>query len=123
MKYENLNSNVFLSDRKFYDDNHFPYGFHRSGDFTITEADILVRYGYTMNQLMKGEIEPSEPEHKRLLQVIKGQEQVKYIEEAVFLKYIHLIDEKEKTFPPVKKVKIAELAIGDESDDSDEFLE
>jgi len=124
MKFESLNSDIFLSERKFFDDKNFPYGFHRSGDFTIAEADLLSRYGVTMKKLVNGELQPSRPEQERFIQVIKGREEPRYAEESIYLKYMRLIAEKEKTFPPVRKVKAVleeSLADGD-GDDSEDFL-
>jgi len=34
-----MSLNSFSSDKKFYDDQNFPYGFQRSGYFTVMEAD------------------------------------------------------------------------------------
>ena len=38
-------SNSFQAERKFWDDRRFPYGFVRSGDFTIAQATLLETHG------------------------------------------------------------------------------
>jgi|GEM_PF-1551944 len=93
---------AFLSYRRFYDDKNFPKFFHRSGDFSIKEADVLTVTGYVMTQLKNGELQPQSPEHKHFLEVINGKKAAESIEEKIYVKYLQLIQEKQKIFPPVK---------------------
>ena len=102
MKAHASETSAFLSDKRFYDEKHFPNFFHRSGDFTIKEADILTITGYVMTQLHQGTMKPTRPEHKRFLAVIKGTRSPESLEEKVYLKYLQLIEEKNKFFPPIK---------------------
>ena len=114
--YEELNTNVFLSKRTFYDDANFPYGFHRSGDFTIAEADLLAISGYMMKKLHRGEIPPTTSEHKRFLHVINGTVAAKYSAENTYLKYLQLIETKNHFIPAITKVK-SKVPIAEESNE------
>lgn len=102
---EKLNSDSFLSTRNFYDDANFPYGFSRSGDFSIAEADTLYSQGYIMTQLHKGELSPTSPEHSRFLDVVNGAVEAKSFEEKTYLKYLDLLKNKNKYISALSKVK------------------
>jgi len=39
---------AFVSQRQFYDDQNFPRGFSRSGNFTLLEASILEQHGVVL---------------------------------------------------------------------------
>ena len=39
---------AFVSQRQFYDDQNFPRGFSRSGNFTLLEASILEQHGIVL---------------------------------------------------------------------------
>lgn len=122
MKFARLNANVFQSKRKFYDDKHFPYGFHRSGDFSIAEADLLSDCGLTMSQLVSGKIEPSSAEQERFINVVSGEAEPQYFEESVYLKYMRLIKERERNLSPHKKVQTNQVQEEDEGSDDDDFI-
>ena len=38
----------FIASHTFYDDDNFPHGLHRSGDFTRRQADVLTEHGVTL---------------------------------------------------------------------------
>lgn len=102
---EKIDSDAFLSQRSFYDDTNFPYGFLRSGDFSIAEANVLTSHGYIMSKLHKGEIAPTTPEHKRFIQVVNRTIDAKYVEENIYLKYLHVIKNKNRYITALTKVK------------------
>jgi len=106
---------VFLSDRRFYDDKNFPNFFHRSGDFTIKEADVLMATGYVMTQLKNGEMKPQSPEHKHFLEVINGKQVAESLEEKTYLKYLKLIQRKDKIFS-LGKNKISNVPFFEDND-------
>ncbi|MEC8374138.1 MAG: DUF413 domain-containing protein, partial [Pseudomonadota bacterium] len=39
---------IRLSPKPFIDRQKFPYGFRKSGDFSITEANLLTQFGKTL---------------------------------------------------------------------------
>ena len=49
---------IRVPQKPFIDRQHFPYGFKKSGDFSITEANLLSQYGKTLAGLESGELTP-----------------------------------------------------------------
>ncbi|WAJ69938.1 DUF413 domain-containing protein [Catenovulum adriaticum] len=76
-----------LLSRIYDDPKNYPYGFRRSGDFSITESDALSRYGCLLNALYKGEIDPSDEQDHRFLSIMRGDTQATKTEELAWLKY------------------------------------
>ena len=87
--------NNFSSGYNFYDDVNFPYGFARSGDFTIQEAENLTKYGYMMHQLANKKISPENEEQEHFVQVVDGKTQPLYNNEQLYLKYKKLTEKKD----------------------------
>ncbi|MCE2573147.1 DUF413 domain-containing protein [Motilimonas eburnea] len=86
----------FACGAAFYDDQSFPYGFKRSGDFTIKEAELLESIGRTLMALAKGEQTPMTDEEKRFVKVAQGEVPAESVVEKVWIKYRTLA--KGKTF-------------------------
>lgn len=76
-----------LLSRIYDDPKNYPYGFRRSGDFSIGEADSLAKYGHLYNALYKGEIEPSDIEDEHIMSVMRGESQPENVNERAWLKY------------------------------------
>lgn len=76
-----------LLSRIYDDPKNYPYGFRRSGDFSITESDALSHYGCLLNALYKGEIDPSDEQDHRFLSIMRGDTQATKTEELAWLKY------------------------------------
>ena len=68
----------------------FPYGFRKSGDFSIPEADVLSAYGKTLAGLESGELSPENAEEQHFIAVLKGEQQASSLLEKAWLKYIKL---------------------------------
>ena len=47
-----------LLKRSFNDFRNYPYGFARSGDFSIRESDALTQYGCLITALLNGDYQP-----------------------------------------------------------------
>lgn len=74
--------------RKPYNDfRHYPYGFARSGDFSIRESDALLHYGCFITAMLNGEIKPETAEDKSLLAVAKGEKAAETVVEKAWMKY------------------------------------
>lgn len=82
--------------KRFYDNKKFPRGFAKSGDFTITEEDLLSRFGNTMLQLETGELSPTNSEEERFLAVLCNEKAAETKLEKVWLKYIHLARDRKR---------------------------
>lgn len=63
-----------LLRKPFNDFRHYPYGFARSGDFSIRESDALLHYGCLITALLNGEVAAETEEDKNLLAVAKGEQ-------------------------------------------------
>ena len=85
-----LNKGTF-SDRK-----NFPYGFDRSGDFTSRQADVLLRFGVTLQALENNERLPETKTEKAFLEVCKGNRTPETFIETTWAKYRRLTDSKTK---------------------------
>ncbi|NVK54858.1 MAG: DUF413 domain-containing protein [Alteromonadaceae bacterium] len=83
-------TDIRLPQKQFIDRQHFPYGFRKSGDFSITEADILSGYGKTLAALESGELVPENAEEQRFIEVLKGETPASSTLEKAWLKYIKL---------------------------------
>jgi uncharacterized protein YifE (UPF0438 family) len=83
-------TNIRLPAKQFIDRQHFPYGFRKSGDFSIAEADVLSIYGKTLADLESGQIAPDNEEEHHFIAVLKGEQQANSLFEKAWLKYIKL---------------------------------
>lgn len=64
----------FASPKKYFDDRNFPRGFHRSGDFTRAQANILETLGVTLKALHEGIQEPADEVETHFIAVCHGTE-------------------------------------------------
>lgn len=63
---------AFVSQRQFYDDQNFPRGFGRSGNFTLLEANILEQHGVVLKGLYNKILEPQNEIQAQFLAVVSG---------------------------------------------------
>ena len=63
-----------LLKRPFNDFRNYPYGFSRSGDFSIRESDALTQYGVLISALLSGEYAPQNQEDDALLASARGEQ-------------------------------------------------
>ncbi|MCB1662918.1 MAG: DUF413 domain-containing protein [Pseudomonadales bacterium] len=71
----------------FYDNDRFPIGFRRCGEFTIAEAELLHNYGNSLIALESGERSPMTKDEKHFVAVCKGEKEVTTELERVWKKY------------------------------------
>lgn len=76
-----------LLQKTFHDPANYPYGFSRSGDFSIKDCELLVRYGTLCKALSEGEVEGETDEDVHLRNVILGKDDAISPVERVWLKY------------------------------------
>lgn len=76
-----------LLRKPFTDFRNYPYGFARSGDFSIRESDALLHYGCLINALVAGELSPTTDDDKALLAVAKGEQAPMTPVEKAWVKY------------------------------------
>lgn len=78
----------FLSSKRFFDDEHFPYGFERSGEFTSVQAELLTSHGRAYKALAGGEQDPSNEDEKNFVLFCKGLREAETQHEKIWKKYI-----------------------------------
>ncbi|RUO73756.1 DUF413 domain-containing protein [Idiomarina seosinensis] len=76
-----------LLKRPFNDFRHYPYGFSRSGDFSIRESDALTQYGCLIAALLRGDYQPVNSEDQALLAAARGEQAPVSVVEKAWAKY------------------------------------
>lgn len=76
-----------LLRKPFNDFRNYPYGFSRSGDFSIRESDALLHYGCLITAMLNGDYAPESKEDKSLLAVAKGEQAPETAVEKAWMKY------------------------------------
>lgn len=116
-----------LLKRPFNDKKNYPYGFARSGDFSIKEAKILAENGSMIAALVDGKLAPTTEQDVRFLEVAHGQIEPESPEEKVWLKYQKRINRpKAASIYGSKKLALMDADDDDSgggSDDGDIVLE
>lgn len=75
--------------RPFTDVLHFPRGFSRSGDFSITDSNLLSQYGETLNALSHGDLTPENEQEQHFVDVCLGEAEPATKLEMVWVKYLN----------------------------------
>ncbi|WP_100642822.1 DUF413 domain-containing protein [Alteromonas facilis] len=76
-----------LLKRMFSDPKNYPYGFSRSGDFSINESKALSQYGCLMAALVDGKIAPETDEDNAFLAAAYGKAEPEDIMSRAWVKY------------------------------------
>ncbi len=76
-----------LLKRQFSDPKNYPYGFSRSGDFSISESKALNEYGCLIAALVDQQISPSDAEDEQYLSSALGKVEPQSPAERAWLKY------------------------------------
>ncbi|MDO6567675.1 DUF413 domain-containing protein [Alteromonas sp. 1_MG-2023] len=84
------NLSIRASQKPFIDRQKFPYGFRKSGDFSIGEADILAGYGKTLLALESGELSPETDDEHHFVSFVNGQVEAANTIERTWAKYVRL---------------------------------
>ncbi|GAB56752.1 hypothetical protein GPUN_2637 [Glaciecola punicea ACAM 611] len=71
----------------FNDPKNYPYGFSRSGDFSIAESKALVAYGCYFSALVSGQIKPQSSDDDTLLLALLGDIEPKDTAQRAWVKY------------------------------------
>ena len=76
-----------LVKRMFSDLKNYPYGFSRSGDFSISESKALAQHGCIIAALVDGQIEPQTKEDDAMLAAAFGNKEPEGAVEKAWVKY------------------------------------
>jgi uncharacterized protein YifE (UPF0438 family) len=87
-----------MGTKLFTDVKRFPYGFKKSGDFSIAEANILSVHGQTLQCLELGTLVPESKEEENFVQVFKGFASPETTFERAWAKYIKLTNTRKNFF-------------------------
>ena len=117
----NLEVEGFEPSRLFFDDDHFPHGFKKCGDFTVRESDLLSTFGSIMRDLHSGKCQPSNPIQARFIDICQGKNAAESPLEKVWLKYLDII--RRKSTAPKSRFATADTLAGSYIDDLDTDLD
>ncbi|WP_338364255.1 DUF413 domain-containing protein [uncultured Pseudoalteromonas sp.] len=87
---------AFVSQRQFYDDNNFPRGFSRCGNFTLLEASILEQHGVVLKALFDKTLAPQNAIQEQFVDVVCSAKEPTNPIEKTWLKYLKLTTCKSK---------------------------
>ncbi|EKE84541.1 DUF413 domain-containing protein [Idiomarina xiamenensis] len=76
-----------LIRKPFNDFRNYPYGFARSGDFSIRESDALTQYGCLISAMLDGQYVPTSAEDVALLAAARGENAPQTAVEKAWAKY------------------------------------
>ena len=76
-----------LVKKLFSDAKHYPYGFSRSGDFSIAESKALQQHGCLIAALVDGQILPESDEDKAYIDSALGRKDPESAAEKAWCKY------------------------------------
>lgn len=108
----------FDSPRKYYDDQNFPHGFHRSGDFTRAQAEVLENKGHVLKALHEGLQAPSDDEEKLFVTMCQGKREATTLIEKAWQGYLNALSRKQVYFTASSAA--VDVDDQDDSDDSDD---
>jgi uncharacterized protein YifE (UPF0438 family) len=77
----------FVRSYTFYDDKNFPYGFNRSGFFSILESDLLNTVGNRLASLEQGIVIAANQVEENFVKVCQGEREGTTRVELVWQKY------------------------------------
>lgn len=101
---------AFVSQRQFYDDQNFPRGFSRSGNFTLLEASILEQHGVVLKGLYNKTLEPQNEIQEQFFAVVSGNQEPTNAIERAWIKYLKLTTCKAKFHTLFGRSKISSPA-------------
>ncbi|CAB9492485.1 MaoP family protein [Alteromonas sp. HB246098] len=76
-----------ITRKPFADKKNYPYGFARSGDFSINESKLLQSHGSLFAALVDGKITPENDEEQAYLESALGHREPATPQEKAWLKY------------------------------------
>ena len=107
-----------VARKPFIDKKNYPYGFARSGDFSINESKLLQAHGSLFAALVDGNITPENDEEQAYLESALGHRDPATPQEKAWLKYQARIN-RPKTASIYGSKRAAEQDVDDDDDMSD----
>lgn len=117
-------SNIRVSSRTFTDTHRFPYGFKKSGDFSVSEANILSIYGNTLFNLEIGRLLASTQEEEQFIKCSKGLANAESAIEKAWMKYVKLARSKRHFYTMHScRVREIESSYDDDQNYSENYID
>jgi uncharacterized protein YifE (UPF0438 family) len=88
----------FATSKRFFDNDNFPHGFSRSGDFTRAQALILETKGVALKALHEGHQPPQTDEEKRFVAMCLEQQPPTTDVEKAWSVYLKVLKRKKVYF-------------------------
>ena len=107
-----------VARKPFIDKKNYPYGFARSGDFSINESKLLQAHGSLFAALVDRKITPENDEEQAYLESALGHRDPATPQEKAWLKYQARIN-RPKTASIYGSKRAAEQDVDDDDDMSD----
>lgn len=98
----------------FSDPKNYPYGFSRSGDFSIAESKALSAYGCLIAALVDGKIRPETDEDKQFILAAHGEIEPQDTTQRAWVKYQKRINR-----PKACSIYSSKKSATNEADDDD----
>ncbi|MDT0593268.1 DUF413 domain-containing protein [Glaciecola petra] len=112
-----------LLRKVFSDPKNYPYGFSRSGDFSIAESKALVEYGCLIAALVDGQLHPQGEEDESIIAAAHGAIEPQDTKQRAWLKYQKRINRpKTGSIHGTKKVRNENIEDHDEPSDIDDII-
>lgn len=106
---------AFYSPAKHWGNDFFPYGFPRSGEFTLQQARLLEDHGRAYEALASGAREPMNKEEKAFVAFCRGERAARTVHEKVWQIYLSKLQK--------KGIRVSSLGYVGELDDADLALD
>jgi uncharacterized protein YifE (UPF0438 family) len=105
-----------VARKPFIDKKNYPYGFARSGDFSINESKLLQAHGSLFAALVDGKITPENDEEQAYLESALGHRDPATPQEKAWLKYQARINR-----PKTASIYGSKRAVEQDVDDGDDM--
>jgi uncharacterized protein YifE (UPF0438 family) len=105
-----------VTKKPFADKRNYPYGFARSGDFSINEAKLLQAHGSLFAALVDGKITPETDDEQQYLESALGHREPATPQEKAWLKYQARINR-----PKTASIYGSKRAAAEDVDDDDDI--
>ncbi len=109
----------FECTRKYYDDENFPHGFRRSGDFTRAQADVLEAKGVTLKALHEGHQTPESEEEKDFVLMCQDKREATTPIEKAWKAYLKALGRKQVYFT-ASSAAVADTDVTEDTIEDDE---
>lgn len=82
----------FYSGKKFRDPQNFPYGFARSGEFTIEQARMIESYGHAYHELSSGVRQPNGVEEQEFVDFCNDEKEAETNHQLAWKRYLNRVN-------------------------------